>query len=317
MKRRKKIVLAFLLSAALFGYGQQTPATNPASQAAESETSASKVDTLPPGLPRIKPIEHKDIVYRQIGGHDLKLDVYEQPGSQPAPVVVYWHGGAWWKGERPATYGSFRALLGMGFSVVSVDYRLTDVALAPAAVEDVRCSLAWVKKNAAEYHFDAGRIVAYGTSAGGHLALMAGFLPPKNSIDPPDCGDIPQVAAVMDYYGIPDVKAVITSGIPLAKSTVRWLGNGPDLLARAARMSPASYLRSGLPAVFIAHGDADPTVPYQQSIDLKTSLETLHVPVTMVTVPGGVHGQFPPDQTLRINEALQKFLIENHVLAER
>ena len=146
---------------------------------------------------------------------------------------------------------------------------------------------------------------------------MAGFLPPKNSIDPPDCGDIPQVAAVMDYYGIPDVKAVITSGIPLAKSTVRWLGNGPDLLARAARMSPASYLRSGLPAVFIAHGDADPTVPYQQSIDLKTSLETLHVPVTMVTVPGGVHGQFPPNQTLRINEALQKFLIENHVLAER
>ena len=107
MERRKKIVLAFLLSAALFGYGQQTPATNPASQAAESETSASKVDTLPPGLPRIKPIEHKDIVYRQIGGHDLKLDVYEQPGSQPAPVVVYWHGGAWWKGERPATYGSF------------------------------------------------------------------------------------------------------------------------------------------------------------------------------------------------------------------
>ena len=228
--------------------------------------------------------------------------------------MVYWHGGAWWKGERPATYGSFRALLGMGFSVVSVDYRLTDVALAPAAVQDVRCSLAWVKKNAAEYHFDASRVVAYGTSAGGHLALMAGFLPPKNGIDPPECGEVPQVATVMDYYGIPDVKGVVTSGIPLSKSTVRWLGNGPEMLGLAAQMSPVTYLRAGLPSVFIAHGDADPTVPYQQSIGLRKSLESLHVPVTMITVPGGVHGAFPPDQTLRINEALEKFFLENHII---
>jgi dipeptidyl aminopeptidase/acylaminoacyl peptidase len=80
-------------------------------------------------------------------------------------------------------------------------------------------------------------------------------------------------------------------------------------------MSPVTYLRSGLPSVFIAHGDADPTVPYQQSIELRKSLETLHVPVTMVTVPGGGHGGFPPDQTLRINEALERFFLENHVIA--
>jgi acetyl esterase/lipase len=310
-----QIVLASLLCGALTGYAQAAPAAGTPGQDVAAEATGSKVDTLPPGLPKIKPIEHKDIVYRQIGGQDLKLDVYEQPDGKPAPVVVYWHGGAWWKGERPATYGSFRALLGMGFSVVSVDYRLTDVALAPAAVEDVRCSLAWVKRNAGEYHFDISRIVAYGTSAGGHLALMAGFLAPKNGIDPPECGEVPQVAAIMDYYGIPDVKAVITSGIPLAKSTLRWLGDGPDTLARADRMSPVTYLRPGLPAVFIAHGDADPTVPYQQSVDLRKSLESLHVPVEMVTVPGGVHGQFSPDQTLIINQALEKFFVDRRIIA--
>jgi dipeptidyl aminopeptidase/acylaminoacyl peptidase len=79
-------------------------------------------------------------------------------------------------------------------------------------------------------------------------------------------------------------------------------------------MSPVTYLRAGLPSVFIAHGDADPTVPYQQSIGLRKSLESLHVPVTMITVPGGVHGAFPPDQTLRINEALEKFFLENHII---
>jgi len=309
-----RVVLALGLSVAISSYAQQAPGSEALGKAVDGDAAATKVDTLPPGLPKIKPIEHKDIVYRQVGGQDLKLDVYEQPGGKPAPVVVYWHGGAWWKGERPATYGSYRALLGMGFSVVSVDYRLMDVALAPAAVQDVRCSLAWVKKNAAVYHFDVSRVVAYGTSAGGHLALMAGFLPAKNEIDPPECGEVPQVAAVMDYYGIPDVKGVVTSGIPLSKSTMRWLGSGTEMLGLAARMSPVTYLRAGLPAVFIAHGDADPTVPYQQSVDLKNSLESLHVPVTMITVPGGVHGQFPPDQTLRINEALLQFFIENHIL---
>lgn len=315
MKKPSQIVLSLLLSLAISGFAQQPAATDASTKAAESEAPASTVDTLPPGLPKIKPIEHKDIVYRQVGGQDLKLDVYEQPGGELAPVVVYWHGGAWWKGQRPATYGSFRALLGMGFSVVSVDYRLTDVALAPAAVQDVRCSLAWVRKNAGEYRFDTSRLVVYGTSAGGHLALMAGFLPPGNGIDPPECGEVPRVAAVLDYYGIPDIKGVVASGIPLAKSTVRWLGDGPDVLARATRMSPDTYLRSGLPPVFIVHGDADPVVPYQQSIALRKSLELLHVPVTMFTVPGGVHGQFTPDQTLRINLALQEFLVENRVLA--
>ena len=276
-------------------------------------TAQEKIDTIPPGLPHIHPIEHKDLTYRTINGTDLKLDVYEQPDAKPAPVVVYWHGGAWWKGERPATYGSFRALLDMGFSVVSVDYRLTGVALAPAAVQDVRCSLAWVNKNAAAYHFDTTRIVAYGTSAGGHLALMAGFLPPNNTIDSPDCGPVPPIAAIMDFYGIPDVKSVITTGIPLSKSTANWLGDAGNLTL-AAQMSPVTYLRASLPPVFIAHGDADPTVPYQQSVSLKKSLESLHIPVTMVTVPGGVHGKFPPDQTLIINEALLKFFQQNQIL---
>ena len=313
MKSHRILIPALLCTVGLCR-AQQTPISDTATKAVIAETTETKVDTLPPGLPKIHPIEHKNIVYRQASGEELQLDVYEQPGNKTSPVVVYWHGGAWWKGERPATWGAFRALLGMGFSVVSIDYRLTGIALAPAAVQDVRCSLAWIKKNAAEYHLDASRIVAYGTSAGGHLALMAGFLPPKNSIDPPECGEVPHVAAIMDYYGIPDVKGVITSGIPLGKSTVRWLG-GPDKLDLATQMSPVTYLRSGLPPVFIAHGDADPTVPYQQSIALKKSLETLHVPVTMFSVPGGGHGGFPPEQTLLLNEALQKFFVDNRIIA--
>ena len=307
------ITSAALLGVALAGYSQQAPATP---LDADAESTTAKISTVPPGLPNIHPVEFKNITYRHVDDQGLQLDVYQQPGAtntSPAPVIVYWHGGAWWKGQRPASYGSFRPLIDMGFSIVSVDYRLTGVALAPAAVQDVRCSLAWVKQNAAQYHFDVNRIVAYGTSAGGHLALMAGFLPAGNSIDPADCGAMPRVAAVMDFYGIPDVKGVITSGIPLSKSTARWLG-GPDKLELAAEMSPVTYLRAGLPPVFIAHGDVDPVVPYQQSVALRKSLESLKVPVTMYTVPGGVHGNYPPEQMLIIYEALQKFFTENHLI---
>jgi len=283
------------------------------------ETAApAHVDTTPPGLPHIHPIEHHEIVYHHGSGVDQVLDVYEQPGGKPAPVVVYWHGGAWWKGERPKTYGGFRPLLNMGFSVVSVDYRLTGVAKAPAAVEDVRCSLAWVAKNAKEYHFDTSRIVAYGTSAGGHLALMAGYLPPSKELDPPECGPVPKVAAVMDFYGIPDVYGVVTSGIPLSKSTVRWVGGegakDENSLKMARAMSPATYLRRGLPPTFIAHGDADPVVPYSQSTLLKASLEKLDVPVELHTVAGGEHGKWTPEQMASVWVDLLAFFRAQHII---
>lgn len=313
------ITAALLLSATLFA--QETPKPT-----VPKDETVERVDTTPPGLPKIHPIEHKNITYRTVNGKDLQLDVYEQPGGKPAPVIVYWHGGAWRRGQRSASWGSFRPLLNMGFSVVSVDYRLalgektpgpvTDPA--PAQVQDVRCSLAWVGKNAEQYHFDTKRIVAYGTSAGGHLALMAGFLPQKNSMDVPECGPVPHVAAVMDFYGIPDVYTIVASGVPLSKSTLIWLGgkpaDDPATLALAKQMSPVTYLRKDLPPVFIAHGDADPTVPYSQSTNLKADLEKLKVPVIMHTVPNGKHGGYESEQMAQIWIELLSFFREHGIL---
>jgi acetyl esterase/lipase len=141
-------------------------------------------------------------------------------------VLVYIHGGAWWKGEKPAGWGGFRAYLAAGFSVVTVEYRLTDVAPAPAAVQDVRCALSWVKTNAKAYGFDAKRVVPYGTSAGGHLALMAGMLPKGN--DRP--AGLPRPA---DRAGDPRFLRTLSPAADLpgafkSPSTARWIGDGPD-----------------------------------------------------------------------------------------
>ena len=133
------------------------------------------------------------------GTMDLHLDVYQVSASRPAPVVIQLHGGGWIRGDRPSSFRSFAGLLAAGMSVVTVEYRNAKDAPAPAAIQDTRCAMAWVKAHAAEYNFDPNRVILYGGSAGGHLALMGAYAPA--SFNPPGCSDQPRVAAVLDFYG--------------------------------------------------------------------------------------------------------------------
>lgn len=248
----------------------------------------------------------KDVVYLQASGQDLHLDVYRNTAFKgPRPVLVYIHGGAWWKGQRPTGWGGFRSYLAAGFSVVTVQYRLTDVAPAPAAVQDVRCALSWVKANAKTYGFDTKRVVTYGTSAGGHLALMAGMLPKKNDIDLPACRDQPKVAAILDFYGPYHLKPDLPGAFK-SPSTARWIGDGPQALWTA--MSPAAYVRKDQPPVFIVHGDADPTVPYEASTSLKADLDKAGLLNRFHPVVGGVHGKFPKEEQVKVELDALDFL---------
>ncbi|CAN5498390.1 alpha/beta hydrolase [soil metagenome] len=269
---------------------------------------------LPSSELKIVPIEHKNITYLHASREDQQLDVYQQPGARKAPVIVYFHGGAWWKNARPKSAASFQSLLRMGFSLVTVDYRLTGIAPAPAAIQDARCSLAWVKKNAARYNFDLNNVIVFGTSSGGHQALMAGMLPASNDIDLPECKDQPHISAILDFYGISDVTPLLADGMTLKSSSTRWIGSGPGQMKLAAQMSPITYVRPGLPPTFIVHGDADPVVPYEQSTQLRKALTDFKVPVAMYTVPGGQHGKFTEEQSLAIGNALQRFLSEQRLL---
>ena len=258
------------------------------------------------------------------GTLDLHLDVLQAPSAKPTPVVVQLHGGGWIRGDRPSSYGTFSALLAAGMSVVTVDYRVGKEAPAPAAIEDVRCAMAWVKANAAQYNFDLTRVVVYGASAGGHLALMAGYAPA--SFDPPGCTDQPKVAAVLDFYGPTNLAEGLTEH-GSSDFTHQWLGmekplvpyagimpatSGPDMfakvsdggrgprwaapdaatLARAKEMSPMSYIHAGLPPTFIVNGERDPAVDPTQDAELKKALDAAGVPNGQDIVPGGGHGNF-------------------------
>ena len=66
-------------------------------------------------------------------------------GAAPNPTLIYIHGGGWVGGARESSWLQLLPYLDAGWSVVNVSYRLARISLAPAAVEDCRCALRWVR----------------------------------------------------------------------------------------------------------------------------------------------------------------------------
>ena len=267
-----------------------------------------------------------NVTYHRAGGRDLTLDVYRPRGaSEPTPTLVYVHGGGWTNGSKEASALTFLPYLEMGWSVVNVSYRLADAAHAPAAVEDCRCALRWVYRNAGQLNFDLGRIVVTGNSAGGHLALTTGMLPASAGLDRQCPGDRRrawttgatstaelEVAAIINWYGITDVHDLAhrtpgTSG----NFTEAWLGSRGDRDAVARRVSPVNYVRGDTPPILTIHGDADSIVPYDHATRLHELLDEWGVPNRLLTIEGGGHGGFSPEENQRIYAAIRAFLGEH------
>tara|TARA_B100001245_G_scaffold236362_1_gene227017 strand:- start:4480 stop:5376 length:897 start_codon:yes stop_codon:yes gene_type:complete len=253
-----------------------------------------------------------DITYLRANGVELKIDVYQSRNSEgPAPTFIYYHGGGWVGGSKESNVLRLLPYLEGGWAAVNVQYRLGNVSLAPAAVEDSLCALRWVARNADQYGFDTERLVVSGNSAGGHLALTSGMIPSEAGLDRQCLGsETPKVAAIVNWYGITDVNDLL-HGVNEKSYAVRWLGSQPDMAEIAERVSPISYVRSDLPPVITIHGDADPTVPYNHAVQLHRSLDRAEVTNELVTVPNGGHGGFPANEMLRIYGSIFSFLNKN------
>ncbi len=259
-----------------------------------------------------------NITYLTANGYDAKLDVYTPSriaGPGPFPTLIMIHGGGWVGGTKEASVLNILPYLEMGWAVVNVEYRLGRVSLAPAAVEDCRCALRWVIRNAKEYAFDVNKLVVTGGSAGGHLALTTGMLPDTAGLERQCPGnETLKVAAIINWYGITDVGDLL-DGANMKTYAVQWMGSMENRYDIAKRVSPLTYVRAGLPPILTIHGDADPTVPYQHGVRLHAALEKAGVPNQLLTIPGGKHGGFNRDETLKIFTTIQAFL-KKHGIAK-
>lgn len=292
----------------------------PASTSAQDESMA--VDIM--SKYRVAP----NITYLTADGYESKLDVMTPRGQDRVPTLIYIHGGGWVGGTKESSVLRALPYLEMGWAVVNVEYRLGRNALAPGAVEDCRCALRWVHRNAEEYGFDTSRIVTTGASAGGHLSLTTGMLPASAGLDRlcPDTDtskpgwakatepEMP-VAAIVNWFGITDVGDLL-EGENAKTYAVAWMGSRPDRMELAKRVSPMTYVRAGLPPILTIHGDVDNIVPYQHALDLHAGLDEAGVANRIHTVPGKGHGNFNVDETQEIFRVIRAFLDEQVTTGE-
>ncbi len=132
-------------------------------------------DSLPPLVKA-----DKDITYTNVNGVTVKLDVFypKKTKAKSLPAILIIHGGGWRSGNRTQHYPLAQRLAEKGYVCITPAYRLSTDALYPAAVQDLKAAITWIKRNARQYKVDTAKIVCLGFSAGGQLATLIGTTQP-------------------------------------------------------------------------------------------------------------------------------------------
>ncbi len=258
----------------------------------------------------------EDIEYATVGNTSLTLDLYLPAGKQeePAPVVVWVHGGGWRGGNKRSGRGAAQLLVPEGYIVASVRYRLSHEAKFPAQIHDVKGAIRWLRAHAARYHLDAAHIGAWGPSAGGHLVALLGTSADVLTQQEGEYvmnleGDVggnrsfsSAVQAVCDYFGPTDFLRMndFPSDIDhdaLDSPESMLIGAAIQTQQELTQLAnPISYITPNDPPFLIVHGTADPLVAFNQSELLYDALlaqyKGIGKEVTFVPVQGGGHGGF-------------------------
>lgn len=199
-----------------------------------------------------------------------RLDIYSPAKmSGRLPVICFFYGGSWSMGERGYFAFVARCLAAAGYLVVVPDYRLVPRVEYPGFVVDCARALRWVADHIGAHGGDVERMAAIGHSAGAYNMMMAVL----------GQGDGPKLRALAGLSGPYDF----------------YPFDGPISLrvfgaVRAPRATqPVNNVRSGLPPVFLAHGDADDLVSPRNSVALAAAWRANGNNVTEKHYPGVSH----------------------------
>lgn len=244
-----------------------------------------------------------DVTYAVIPGfRPLVVDLYMPAGTAARPLIIYIHGGGWVGGHtrHSGALSNFPLVLAKlaseGFIVASLEYRLSGEAPFPAALQDARAALRFLRANATKYHIDAARVGVWGGSAGGHLTALLATSCGDLSLDPVRAAGVAApppgsecVQAAVTWYGVFDFAPIIgrTGG---DASGQRFLGCVGACDAKViARASPITYIGGGDPPFLLIHGERDGTVDVSQSHAGEAKLRAAGVPVTAIYIPDVDH----------------------------
>ncbi|WP_240772652.1 alpha/beta hydrolase [Phragmitibacter flavus] len=243
---------------------------------------------------------HRDLVYVKDGHERHKLDLYlpETKSDELLPLIIWVHGGGWQNGSKEGCPPLRGGYVEKGYAVASINYRLSGHAVFPAQIEDCKAAVRWLRAHADEYGLDAKRFGVWGSSAGGHLVALMGTSGDVKAFDVgAHLDQSSRVQAVCDYFGPTDFEVFVkTPGyerVANVESPEAKLLGGAVLenKDKAARANPINYVSKDDPPFLMVHGDADKTVPLNQSELLFESLKNSGVSAQLHTIRGGGHGR--------------------------
>jgi acetyl esterase/lipase len=217
----------------------------------------------------------------------LDGDLYRPPSgnARSSACIVVVHGGAWRHGDKGECAHLSRWLAQNGYVVLDIQYRLAGAATWNESIEDIRAAINWLRKNAIELGIDTQRIALLGRSAGGHLALLAGYTAEQSSrpwriaalYAPTDLAQLFVQARGRHGRDLRDALCALLGGTP---ETV------PDIYQRA---SPLTHVHPAALPTLLIHGAWDSAVPPWHSQALYDALQHARVSVDMVAVPCARH----------------------------
>ena len=243
----------------------------------------------------------KDIEYCTGQGKPLLMDILrpQNPSATPRPAVLFLHGGGWENGDKE-DHTVAALLASNGFVAATINYRLSGEATFPAAVEDSKCAVRYLRAHAARYGIDPDRIGAMGSSAGGHLAMLTGCADEKAGLEGSGgWQDVSsRVKAVVSYFGPSDFTVgemgVETASVDLVQKFLGGTSEGkPELYRRA---SPITYVSPNAPPLLLIHGDRDNVVPIEQSERMLRAYREAGRNAKMIRVEGAGHGFQPSSE---------------------
>ncbi len=219
------------------------------------------------------------------GDNGLVMALYRGAGPGPHPVVIAIHGGSWNAGDPSQLPAAYRYLAARGLTVAAVTYRYAPEHRFPAQRDDITDAIRHLRANAESLDTDPERTVLLGRSAGGHLALLAGYTT-----------DDPGIRGVVALYPPTDLNwSWEHPSNPLVLDSVQtlsdFLGGPRDQVPDAFdAASPIRFVDASTPPTLLIHGSRDELVFAEQSRRLARRLGDAGVAHALVETPWDTHG---------------------------